>query len=1001
VTTPSAALLRFFVIAMLYALAGWADRAGLTDAQVTPLVALSTGVAWAMLVRRGLSWLPGLLAAGGWLMWRSQWPWEAAMLGAFGPMVGPLVSALLLRHQEFHAALDRRRDLIWFALGGAALTALINVALCFVAQGGTPFGASLEAAWRGNSARWLSEASGVLLVGVPLLTLRSRSLLSKRHDRQAVITLALWLFTVVAGLWSLTGMVTASLSAWVFVPPLLLAGLAVRGGLLSSASAALVLALMANASVAAAQGDVLQSLLAPIRWWWSAYVLLLASIPLLIQALACEQWANDRRWQLALESAGVGTAEWDLKRRRMQFSPRWLAMLGYSAHNFGASGDSVWDRTHPDDRRVVRQALSVLKKLSADESRAEFRMQCVDGSWIWIEGHAAVSELDLQGQPSRILVTGRNITEERRARERQELSAKLFQHLHEGLLITDESFCVLDVNPAFCRLSGYAREELLGTVPALMRAGGAFTTQAEQQLAMHSALKTMGSWRGDMVARRRNGEELTLQVTVSVVKGHQGQVRFHALSISDITQAKAQQLQLERQAHYDELTGLPNRARLAKMLAQAMVASEREGFLLTVCYLDLDHFKPVNDEHGHGIGDRLLMELADRLRHRLRPWASSGVEPVARLGGDEFVLMLRSASLDEARHVVERVLRHVCQPYSLGLKTGPVSVTASIGATVYPIDHADADTLLRHADHAMYGAKQSGRNGFLFFDTEHNRRAEAHFEALGRVQAAFEAEEFTLYYQPKVDMRTGVVLGLEALLRWRHPQHGVISPAQFLPLIEHTALSARVGDWVLKAGIEQLAQWRAQGMSVTLSVNLSARHLQEPDFAPRLAELLSGRGPEVARGLVLEVLETAALADIEHTRQLMEECKGQGVRFALDDFGTGYSTFTYLKRLPLDMLKIDRSFVHNMLDDPHDMAIVQQVIGLSETFRCSLVAEGVETPEQAQRLLELGCVVGQGNGIAEAMPAERVPAWVRDYRGAIGLTAPAAPATTPSTQSDT
>lgn len=977
--TSAPTVTEWLAVALVYTLAGWADQVGAGGSPGTPLLALATGVAWAVLVRRGWAWLPGLLlGAVGLSWWSASAPWQGVLLTAWAPLVGAAVSAVVMRRQEFQPLMARRRDLLLLALGGVLLTASVQVGLMWL------FSGAPSALLTHGLAHWLGQASGVLLVGVPMVTWRVAPSHPGAQDRRAALTLLLWLLTVVAGLWALTGMLNAAMSPWAFVPPLLLGWLAVRSGLVSASTASLVLALMANASVAMVQVDVLQSLLAPSRWWWSAYVLLLASIPLLIQALACEQWANDRRWQLALESAGVGTAEWDLTQRKMQFSPRWLAMLGYDVNNFGASGDSVWERTHPDDRRGVRQALSVLKKLSADQSRAEFRMQCLDGSWIWIEGHAVVAEHDLQGLPVRVLVTGRNVTEERKARERQDLSAKLFQHLHEGLLITDDVFCVLDVNPAFCRLSGYNRDEVLGSVPALMRPG-ASGALAEQQAAMTHALKTLGSWRGEMLARRRNGDELTLQVTVSAVKGHQGAVRFHALSISDITQAKLQQQQLERQAHYDELTGLPNRARLAQMLAQAMVASEREGFLLTVCYLDLDHFKPVNDEHGHGMGDRLLVELADRLRHRLRPWAKRGIEPVARLGGDEFVLMLRTASTEEARHVVERVLRHVCQPYSLGLKSGPVSITASIGATVYPIDHADADTLLRHADHAMYGAKQSGRNGYLFFDTEHNRRAEAHFEALGRVQAAFEAEEFTLYYQPKVDMRTGAVLGLEALLRWRHPQHGVISPAQFLPVIEHTGLSARVGDWVLQAGIAQLAQWQALGLGVTLSVNLSARHLQEPDFTPRLLTLLDGHRPEVAQGLVLEVLETAALADIEHTRTLMEECKGCGVRFALDDFGTGYSTFTYLKRLPLDTLKIDRSFVHNMLEDPQDMAIVEGVIGLSETFGLSLVAEGVETPEQAQRLLDLGCDVGQGNGIAMAMPAEAVPQWVRNYRGAIGL----------------
>jgi EAL domain-containing protein (putative c-di-GMP-specific phosphodiesterase class I) len=354
---------------------------------------------------------------------------------------------------------------------------------------------------------------------------------------------------------------------------------------------------------------------------------------------------------------------------------------------------------------------------------------------------------------------------------------------------------------------------------------------------------------------------------------------------------------------------------------------------------------------------------------------------VARIGGDEFVLLLRTATIEESRHAVQRVLRKINEPYALGVGAGPTVISASIGATVYPLDRADAETLLRHADHAMYGAKQAGRDGYLFFDAELDRRTEAKFVALGRVQEALDADEFRLYYQPKVDMRSNRVLGVEALLRWKHPQLGVVSPAQFLPLIEHTVLSVSVGNWVLAQGIEQLAHWQRMGMDLSVSVNISARHLQEPLFAQNLAAMLARHKTPIAPRLTIEVLETAALADIDHTCKLMNECRALGVRVALDDFGTGYSTLTYLKRLPLDVLKIDRSFVMNMLEDRQDLAIIEGVIGLSHTFGCSVVAEGVESAAIAQRLIEIGCRVGQGNGIAPAMPAEEVFAWVRDYRG--------------------
>jgi EAL domain-containing protein (putative c-di-GMP-specific phosphodiesterase class I) len=318
-----------------------------------------------------------------------------------------------------------------------------------------------------------------------------------------------------------------------------------------------------------------------------------------------------------------------------------------------------------------------------------------------------------------------------------------------------------------------------------------------------------------------------------------------------------------------------------------------------------------------------------------------------------------------------------------------VQVTTSVGATVYPLDRSDADTLLRHADHAMYGAKQAGRNGYLFFDPEHRRRTEERALAISRVQEALDRQEFLLFYQPKVDMRSNRVLGFEALLRWDHPQKGLLSPLHFLPLIENTGLSSRVGDWVLAQALDHLAQWQRSGLDISVSVNVSARHLQESDFAQRLSELLARHPEPLATHLELEMLETVAHADIEVTSALVARCQGIGVRFALDDFGTGYSTLSYLKRLPVDVLKIDRSFVHHMLDDTQDLAIVEGVIGLARTFNCTVVAEGVESPAQARVLLDLGCNIGQGNGIAAPMPSTQVSQWARGYRGMFAL----APAT--------
>lgn len=718
-----------------------------------------------------------------------------------------------------------------------------------------------------------------------------------------------------------------------------------------------------------------------------ALVLVLQGLLLIVHARRVETVRRQRRWEWALDGSRLGVADWRLRARDSFVSPGWRALTGFDGKEW--TPQDWLESVHPDDQAGLRTAIDEVTAGEAGRQQLELRMSRGD-AWRWFEVTLLVIERDAQGTPLRLLATLFDVDERHQAQVRQRLTASLFQYLHEGLLITDPELRVLDANPACAQILGYSREEMLGTVPSMLRPTPADPLARQQRAAMWAGLAEQGTWRGDLLERRRDGEIRTLQVTISSVTGPQDELRNHVLVVTDVTEQRVQRERLERQAHFDELTRLPNRARLTQLLNDGMRAADREGFLLVVCYLDLDRFKPINDLYGHEAGDRLLVELAGRLRSALRTrghWADSA----ARLGGDEFVLLLRAESIEEARLAVDRVLRVVAMPYSVDPAHEPVHVTASVGATVYPIDRSDADTLLRHADHAMFGAKQSGRNGYLFFDAEHRRRTEERVMFIGRVQQALDQAEFVLHYQPKVDMRQGRVVGFEALLRWDHPQHGLIAPTQFLPLIENTGLASHIGDWVFSQALEHLAQWRRSGLDISVSVNVAPHHLQMPDFAQRLSELLARHDQALAPHFELEVLESAAHADIEVASALLARCRAIGVRVALDDFGTGYSTLTYLKRLPVDVLKIDRSFVHHMLDDTQDRAIVEGVIGLARTFECTVVAEGVESPAQARALLEMGCDIGQGTGIAAPMPAAQVAAFTREYRGVFAL-APAATA---------
>ena len=442
----------------------------------------------------------------------------------------------------------------------------------------------------------------------------------------------------------------------------------------------------------------------------------------------------------------------------------------------------------------------------------------------------------------------------------------------------------------------------------------------------------------------------------------------------DITEQKQQAAHLEQIANHDPLTGLPNRLLLGDRLRQAIARNQRGDHFIAVCYLDLDGFKEVNDRYGHEAGDGLLIEVANRLTTCVR-----GGDTVARLGGDEFVILFSGlANEEECRIALDRLLQTVSHPYAVN-DNEQAGISASVGVTLYPNDQVDPDTLVRHADHAMYAAKQAGKNRYQMFDTRLERRIEARLATLGLIAEAQKSGQFRLYYQPKVDCRQGRVVGAEALIRWQHPTLGLLSPAEFLPLIEDTDLALSIGDWVIREALSQMAQWRHDGINLHVSVNAFVRHLLHPGFADALAAILS-QYPEVEPScLMIEIVETAALKELDAIRQVIEDCKKRGVAFSLDDFGTGYSTLAHLRHLPATEIKIDHTFVRHMLERTEDIAIVEAVIGMARAFGRSMVAEGAETPAHILLLRALGCDVVQGYALARPMAAADIPRWVREF----------------------
>ena len=563
--------------------------------------------------------------------------------------------------------------------------------------------------------------------------------------------------------------------------------------------------------------------------------------------------------------------------------------------------------------------------------------------------------------------------EKKQVEEKLKLAASVFSHAGEDIMITDATGTIIDVNATFTATTGYSPEEVIGQTPRMLkseRQSPAFYTE------MWAALLAQGYWRGEMWNRRKNGEVYAEMLTTNAVKNTAGRVQHYVSFSTDITPMKEHQEQLERIAHYDLLTNLPNRVLLADRLSQAMLQCNRHQQSLAVVFLDLDGFKHVNDSRGHDVGDELLIALSLRMKEALREG-----DTLSRIGGDEFVAILTDlTTIEDCEPILERLLLAASKPVTIDDIIFHVS--ASIGVTLYPQDSGDADLLIRHADQAMYVAKESGKNCYHLFDIAQDDAVKVQQESLEAMRSALDNHQFVLHYQPKVNMRTGSVIGVEALIRWQHPERGLLNPIEFLPAIENNAMSIEMGEWVIDSALTQISQWQAMGLNlpVSISVNIAAVQLQQPDFLQRLTTLLAAHPNVEPRHLQLEVLETSAIDDVHHVSTIMSACMTLGVNFALDDFGTGYSSLTYLRRLPANLIKIDQSFVRDMLSDADDLAIVGGVIALAKLFQREVIAEGVETIEHGTALLQLGCDLAQGYGIAKPMLASDIPAWVAKWK---------------------
>ncbi|MCU7937633.1 MAG: EAL domain-containing protein [Candidatus Thiodiazotropha sp. (ex Dulcina madagascariensis)] len=584
--------------------------------------------------------------------------------------------------------------------------------------------------------------------------------------------------------------------------------------------------------------------------------------------------------------------------------------------------------------------------------------------------HQGANDYVLKDRPARLGEAVRRALDEKRLRQAHEraqekvrLAERAFQNTAEGIIVTDAKANIVSVNPAFETITGYIANDVIGINPRILKSGH---HDAAFYKEIWTTLQKTGHWRGEIWNRRRNGEVFPEWLTISTVKDTQQRITHYVGVFSDITQIKEAQDQINFLAHHDALTRLPNRALLRERLNHALMHAQREDSSLALLFLDLDRFKTVNDSLGHPIGDQVLQEMSRRISSVIR-----ASDTLARLGGDEFILLLEEKTNAQHAAVVARKL--------IGLFSDPMTitghelvVTASIGISIFPNDGDDPDILIRHADRAMYEAKQQGRNTYRFFT---QALTEGAFERLlmeNELRHAVERGELILHYQPQVDITGKRLEGIEALVRWQHPDQGLIPPGLFIGLAEEIGIIDDIGAWVLHTACQQIAAWDEQGFIVPrIAVNLSVQQLGREGLVNRIATELQEAGLPAER-LELEVTESMLMRDPALSRAVLGELKGLGVKIAIDDFGTGYSSLAYLKLLPLNRLKIDQSFVHDIGRDSNDEAIVRAIIALSENLGLEAIAEGVEDENQAAFLQQEGCRLAQGFLYSPPLPMEEL-----------------------------
>ncbi|MES2106580.1 MAG: EAL domain-containing protein [Pseudomonadota bacterium] len=958
-------LLRFLAVILAYVAAG---RLGLAIPYLSPnvsLIWLPTGVAVAALMRWGKRSAPAIYLAAFLLEISAGYSLAAAVWLGIGNTLAPYLTCAILRRQHFDRFFSRRKDVVWFsmaAMAGMTLSAS-GGALTLWRFGLTNNIGQVWLSW------WAGDTVGVLLAAPLLLSLSYRTIAEFTQRREEVLIFAL---IFVAANWFIFLSPQAHFRL-TFIAVTVLVWPAMRFGISAASVAVLASSAVAAWATATARGpfngaDAQANLL--ILW---GYMTTLVIVTLIITALQTESKKAADELREAFERVSKVASRLPGLIMQYRVNPDGSASVPYASdairQMFETRPEEVRYNAFPLFDRIDQADIAKARPLVRDASRSltswqsEFRLRRLDGEVRWLYIDALPEPEPDGGMLWHCFIT--DITERKQAQHELQIAAYTFES-QEGIFVTDANWVILRLNQALTRITGYDNADLLGKKPPIYR-----SKQQGQEFFDHIAdiLKKEKFWQGEMWSKRKNGEVYPQMITLTAITNAKGEVSNYISSFTDISRHKSYEEEIRNLAFYDPLTQLPNRRLLMDRLQHLISLSKRSESHSAILFIDLDNFKTLNDTRGHDAGDLLLVETAARLQTCVRD-----SDTVARLGGDEFVVvleelsMLRDEAVQQADMIANKIRMLLSEPYHI--MDFEHHGSSSIGVCLFQGGEVTVKDLFKRADTAMYEAKTSGRDAVRFFDPAMQAVLVVRMMLESNLRVALAQNQFKLYYQIQVNA-DGDLIGAEALLRWIHPDRGFIPPAEFIPLAEETGLIVPIGAWVLETACAQLKKWEANEdtRQLTLAVNVSARQFQQIDFADKLRGILECSAIDPTR-LKIELTESTILDNVDSTTAKMHELRALGIAFSMDDFGTGYSSLAYLQRLPLNQLKIDRSFVRDLSDDENDATIVRAIISLGVNLGLNVIAEGVETEAQRSFLIEHNCSAFQGYLFSKPLPLE-------------------------------